>query len=113
MWVVKTVPTCGTTDTTKDATITFASDETVECNCPTVTIANFQCSELQEDFNAQTAFNEFVTEFSDKIEDILIDDDALKYYALTGDDNTFTEKTKRIVCRIHWCFRNCFSIWRW
>ena len=93
--VVKTAPTCEAGDTTKDATITFASDVTVQCKCTASMAYLDECSTLQDDLNTQEAMNAFSAEFAEQIEDILNDDDALTHYALTSDIHTFGNKKLR------------------
>ena len=93
--VVKTAPTCETGDNTKEATITFDTDVKVQCKCATSMAYLPKCSDLQDDLNTQEPMNAYTAEYAKQIEDILDDDDVLKYYALKNEDLTLGKKKLR------------------
>lgn len=91
--IVKTVGTCSSSSGTAEATITFDTDKTVNCQCS----GNYDdsCSTYQEYKDSQSALDEYVKAFSDKIDDILDDDEYLEHYMLNEDEDTFGIKKLR------------------
>ena len=83
--IVKSVTACTTGASSSEAVITFASDVTVSCDCD----SSSGCAQLQNDIDTQEVYNKYIEEVTDRINDILEDEDVIENYKITKDANSF------------------------